>query len=83
MVKGGIDSEIGNPLQPFHGLIFSITARDFLYAISHKQDNSSGALAGRERKPMIGPPRRLDPTTEAHQASVFSIELNTTSGFHG
>ena len=62
MVKDHSDSERGNPLLP-HALPFLITARFFLYASSHRKDNthhglcyaSRGALAG-TRNCSIGPP---------------------------
>ena len=52
MVKDHSDSERGNPL-PLHELSFRLAARFFLYASSHRKDNtyhvicytSSGALA--------------------------------------
>ena len=62
MVKDHLDSERGNPLPP-HGLLFSIDSNIFLYAPSHRQDNSyqglcytsCGALAG-TRNSSMGPP---------------------------
>ena len=53
MVKDHSDSEKGNPLPP-HRLLLSINSKGFLYAPSHRQDNtyhglcytSRGALAG-------------------------------------
>ena len=40
MVKDHSDSERGNPLPP-HGLLFSINSKVvFLYAPSHRQDNT-------------------------------------------
>ena len=55
MIKDHSDSEKGNPLLP-HRLLLSINSKVFLYAPSHRQDNtyhglcytSRGALAGRE-----------------------------------
>ena len=62
MVKDHSDSERGNPLPP-HGLLFLISSKVFLYAPSHRQDNtyhslcytSHGALAG-TRNSSMGPP---------------------------
>ena len=56
MVKYHTDSERGNPLPP-HGLLFPISSECFLYAPSHRQDNtyhglcytSRGALAGTKK----------------------------------
>ena len=51
MVKDHSDSERGNPLSP-HGLLFPISSKGLLYALSHRQDNtytSRGALAGTVR----------------------------------
>ena len=53
MVKDHTDSERGHPLPP-NGLLFAINRKVFLYASSHRQDNtyhghcytSRGALAG-------------------------------------
>ena len=53
MVKDHSDSKRGNPLSP-HRLLFPISSKGFLYASSHRQDNtyhslcytSCGALAG-------------------------------------
>ena len=50
MAKNHSDSEKGNPLPP-HRLLLSI----LLYAPSHRQDNSRGALAG-TRNSSMGPP---------------------------
>ena len=61
MVKDHSDSEIGNPLPPLHGLLFSISSKGLLYAPSHRQDNiylcytSCGALVG-TRNSSMGPP---------------------------
>ena len=54
MVNDHSDSERGNLLLPLHGLLFPINSKVFLYAPSHRQDNtyhslcyiSHGALAG-------------------------------------
>ena len=62
MVKEHSDSERGNPLPP-HRLLFPISSKVFLYASSHRQDNtyhglcytSRGALAG-TRHSSMGPP---------------------------
>ena len=63
MVKDHSDSKKGNPLPP-HGLLFPISSKgSFLYASSHRQDNtyhglcytSRGALAG-TRNSSMGPP---------------------------
>ena len=62
MVKDHSDSERGNPLPP-HGLLFPISSKVFLYASSHRQDNtyhrlfytSRGALAG-TRNSSLGSP---------------------------
>ena len=56
------DSERGNPLQP-HRLLFPISSNGFLYASSHRQDNtyhglcyaSRGALAGKRNSSMCPP----------------------------
>ena len=62
MVKDHSLSERGNPL-PSHRLLFPITVRVLLYALSHRQDDtyhncwytSRGALAG-TRNSSMGPP---------------------------
>ena len=62
MVKDHSDSERGNPLPPLHGLLFPISSKGFLYASSHRQDDtyhglcytSRGALAGM-RNSSMGP----------------------------
>ena len=62
MVKGNSDSERGYPMPP-HGLLFPISSKVFLYASSHRQDNtyhslwytSHRALAG-TRNNSMGPP---------------------------
>ena len=62
MASDHSDSEKGNPLPP-HRLLFPITARVLLYALSHRQDStyhglcytSRGALAG-TRNSSMGPP---------------------------
>ena len=63
MVKDNSDSERGNPLPP-HRLLFPIiNSKSFLYASSHRHDNtyhglcytSRGALAGTKNSSM-GPP---------------------------
>ena len=63
MVKDHSDIERGNPLPP-HGLLFPIDSKGyFIYAPSHRQDNtnhghgytSRGALAG-TRNSSMGPP---------------------------
>ena len=63
MVKDHSDSERGNPLPP-HRLLFPISSKgSFIYASSHRQDNtyhilcyaSRGALAG-TRKSLMGSP---------------------------
>ena len=59
MLKNHSDRERGNPL-PLHRLLFSISSKVFLYASSHRQDNthhglcytSRGALAGTRNSPM-------------------------------
>ena len=59
MVKDHSDSKRGNPLLP-HGLLFSISSKFFLYALSHRQNNtyhafgytSRGALAGTRNSSM-------------------------------
>ena len=69
MVKDHLDSERGSPLPP-HRLLFPISSKVFLYAPSHRQDNtyhglcytSRGALAG-TRNSWMGQPWRIDPTT--------------------
>ena len=53
MVKGQSDSKRGNSLQPLYGLLFSISSKRYLYALSHRQVStyhglcyiSRGALA--------------------------------------
>ena len=65
MVKDHSDSERGNPLPP-HRLLFPISSKGFLYASSHRQDNtyhslcytSRGALA-ETRNSSMGPPHVL------------------------
>ena len=47
MVKDHSDSETGNLLPP-HGLHFSISSSDLLYASSHRQDSTSQPLLGRK-----------------------------------
>ena len=42
-VKNGSDSERGNLLPP-HGLLFPISSKGFLYATSHRQDNTYHSL---------------------------------------
>ena len=67
MVKDHSDSEKGNLLPP-HRLLLSINSKGFLYAPSHRQDNtyhglcytSRGALAG-TRNSSMGP---------AHEGSI-------------
>ena len=62
MVNDHSDSERGNPLMP-HRLLFLIISKGFLYASSHRQDNtyhglcytSRGALTGM-RNSSMGPP---------------------------
>ena len=62
MVKDHSDSERGNPLPP-HRLLFPINSKGFLYASSHRQDNtyhdlcytSLGALAGMRNSSMRPP----------------------------
>ena len=62
MVKDHSDSERGNLLPP-HRLLFLINSKGFLYALSHRQDNtyhslcytSHGALAGK-RNSSVGSP---------------------------
>ena len=62
MVKDHSDSERGNPL-PSHGLLFPISSKVLLYALSHKQDityhglchTSRGTKAG-TRNSSVGPP---------------------------
>ena len=62
MVKDHSDSERENPLPP-HGLLSPISSKVFLYASSHRHDNtyhslcytSCGALAGM-RNSSMGPP---------------------------
>ena len=62
MVKDHSDSEKGNPLPP-HRLLLSINSKVFLYAPSHRQDNtyhnlcytSRGALAGTRNSSMRPP----------------------------
>ena len=59
MVKDNSDSEKGNLLSP-HRLLLSINSKVFLYAPSHRQDNSyhglcytsRGALAGTRNSSM-------------------------------
>ena len=43
IVKDHIDSERGNPLPP-HRLLFPISSKGFLYALSHRQDNTYHGL---------------------------------------
>ena len=53
IVKDHSDSDRGNPLPPYMGYSFRAAARDRLYGLSHRQDNtyhvlcciSRGALA--------------------------------------
>ena len=62
MVKDHSDSKKGNPLPP-HRLLLSINSKVFLYAPSHRQDNtyhglcytSRGALAGTRNSSMGTP----------------------------
>ena len=63
MVEDHSDSERGNPLPP-HGLLVPTSSKgSFIYASSHRQDNtnqgicytSRGALAG-TRNSSMGPP---------------------------
>ena len=54
MVKNHIDSEAGNPVPSFHGLLFSVGSKGSFYALYHRQDNTyhnllytiCGALVG-------------------------------------
>ena len=88
MVKDHSDSERGNPLPP-HRLLFPISSKGFLYASSHRQDNtyhslcytSRGALA-RTRNSSWVHPWRINPTTHhtmsersTHGAASRSLPL--------
>ena len=84
MVKDHSDSKKGNPLPP-HRLLLSINSKVFLYAPSHRQDNtyhglcytSRGALAG-TRNSSMGTPhewsirRPTAPWANALPLSYFS-----------
>ena len=83
MVKDHSDSERGNPLLP-HRLLFPISSKgSFLYASSHRQDNTHhvlcyttcGALAG-TRNSSMGPPWRIDPTTHRTMSSILDMVQN-------
>ena len=72
MVKDHSDSKRGEETCCCHmGYSFRLAARVLLYAPSHRQDStyrslcytSRGALAG-TRKSSMGPPWRIDPTTQ-------------------
>ena len=77
MVKGHSDSERGHLLS-LHGLLFPLSSKGYLYASSHRQDNtyhglfytSRGALAG-TRNSFVEPPWRIDPTTHHTMSECF------------
>ena len=83
MVKDHSDCERGNPLLP-HRLLFPISSKVFLYASSHRQDNtyhilcytSRGALAG-TRNSSMGPPHEGSIRRPiAPWANAFTMELH-------
>ena len=67
MVKDHSDSERGNPLPP-HGLLFSINNKDFLYAPSHRQDNTYHSLCYTSREALAG--MRNSSTGPFHEGSI-------------
>ena len=58
MVKDHSDSEKGNPLLP-HGLLFPISSQGFLYASSHRQDNTYHSLCYTSRGALAGTRNRI------------------------
>ena len=85
MVKDHSDSERGNPLPP-HELRFPISSKGSLICITHIQDNtyhvrwytSRGALAG-TRNSSMGPPRRIDPTTNRTMSERSNLGATSRS----
>ena len=53
MVNDHSDSERGNPLPP-HELVFTISRKVFLYASSHRQDNTYHGLCYTSCEPLTG-----------------------------
>ena len=69
IVNFNTDSDRGNPLPP-HRLLPPISSKGFLYASSHRQDNTYHGLCCTSRRALAGttnslmrPPRRIDPNT--------------------
>ena len=90
MVKNHINSDIGSPLLPLHGLLFLLIPSDILYALSHRQDNtyhslwytSRGSLVGMEKCSIIGPLRGFDPITKASHETALQTELNPPTPYN-
>ena len=70
----------GNPLLPLHGLLFLITARNLIYALSHRHDSytSCGTLAGM-RISSMGSPCGIDPMSGVHEKSEYTDGDRRTS----
>ena len=69
-------------------LYMHFTAKDLLYAPSHRHDDSYhslcyivvGPLVGMGKSPIIGPLRRTNPVTKSPQVCALLTKLNLTPG---